>query len=232
MSRLPTSRAALFACVALAGLAGLTSRGSAQSVQMFDEAPPLEVLRNIMVPESHGGMSRRIIIPQLPNEAHMVRPAAISTPMPSAQPSQAAPAAASMPAPAPAAMTMPMPKPMPAAAPDKPAGPGIVGFRINFAFDSDSVAPAYRSFVERIGQLMQEVPQVKLRIEGHTDATGPSDYNRDLSVRRGEAVAHYLVDHMGIAPNRLTVAGKGKSEPLVADPFNPRNRRVQFVRVN
>ena len=37
---------------------------------------------------------------------------------------------------------------------------------------------------------------------------------------------------MGIAPNRLVVAGKGKSEPLVADPFDPANRRVQFVRVD
>jgi outer membrane protein OmpA-like peptidoglycan-associated protein len=108
---------------------------------------------------------------------------------------------------------------------------GIVGFRINFALDSDAIEPAYRIFIERIGALMKEEPQVKLRIEGHTDATGPDDYNLGLSTRRGVAVAAYLVDRMGIDPDRLVVAGKGKTEPMTADPYDPRNRRVQFVRV-
>jgi outer membrane protein OmpA-like peptidoglycan-associated protein len=216
MARLPSSRAALVACAALAGLAALSAPAAAQTVQMFDEAPPLSVLRAIMIPESTGGATRRIVMPSVNLSDPAVQHAAMST---------SAPAPAGTPAPAatPAAAEVP--------APAKPK-PGIVGFRINFAFDSDVIAPAYRGFVERIGQLLQEEPQVKLRIEGHTDAVGSDAYNNDLSLRRAVAVANYLVQDMGIAPARLTVAGKGKSEPLVADPYDPANRRVQFVRVH
>jgi outer membrane protein OmpA-like peptidoglycan-associated protein len=227
MARLPSSRTALVACAALAGLAALAAPAAAQTVQMFDEAPPLEVLRSIMVPESHGGMTRRIVIPQANLSDPAMQPAAMSTPAPTSAPAPAASTPAVMRAPA--AVAAPASA---APAPAKPAKPGIVGFRVNFAFDSDAIAPAYRDFVDRIGQLLQEEPQVKLRIEGHTDAVGADAYNNDLSLRRAVAVANDLVHRIGIAPDRLTVAGKGKSEPLAADPYDPHNRRVQFVRVN
>jgi outer membrane protein OmpA-like peptidoglycan-associated protein len=226
MARLPSPRTALVACAALAGLAALSAPAAAQTVQMFDEAPPLEVLRSIMVPESHGGATRRIVMPSVNLSDPAVQHASMSTSTPPSEPAPASTSArAAMPAPAPAATLAA------AEAPAKPK-PGIVGFRINFAFDSDVIAPAYRGFVERIGQLLQEEPQVKLRIEGYTDAVGSDAYNNDLSVRRAVAVGNYLVRHMGIAPGRLAVAGKGKSEPLVADPYDPANRRVQFVRVD
>jgi outer membrane protein OmpA-like peptidoglycan-associated protein len=126
-----------------------------------------------------------------------------------------------------------MPAPPPAAQEEASAeAPGIVGFRINFALDSDAIAPAYRSFVERIADLMQAEPQVKLRIEGHTDARGTDEYNLGLSKRRAVSVAAYLVERRGIAAERLQVAGRGESEPLTADGYDGRNRRVQFVRVD
>jgi outer membrane protein OmpA-like peptidoglycan-associated protein len=106
-----------------------------------------------------------------------------------------------------------------------------VGFRINFGFDSDAIPEHYRGFIDRIGELMQQEPELNLRIEGYTDASGPDDYNLALSSRRGAAVATYLVQQMGIDPHRLVVVGRGKSAPLTADPFDPNNRRVQFVRV-
>jgi outer membrane protein OmpA-like peptidoglycan-associated protein len=77
---------------------------------------------------------------------------------------------------------------------------------------------------------MQQEPALSLLIEGHTDALGSDRYNLELSERRAIAVARYLVVHHGIAPERLQVAGKGKSEPLLSDPYDPRNRRVQFIR--
>jgi outer membrane protein OmpA-like peptidoglycan-associated protein len=68
-------------------------------------------------------------------------------------------------------------------------------------------------------------------IEGHTDAVGSDAYNLDLSKRRAVAVALYLVNQMGISPDRLAVAGKGKTEPLTDDPYDAANRRVQFARM-
>jgi len=235
------ARLSLLAPVAgLAALAGLATPAMAQTIRMFDAPPPLELLRSIMVPESQGGLSRRIVLPHadLPDDARAVQRATVhaAMPVPPPMPSPVAPSPGAPSSVVPAAMPVPAPQPAavpaPAAAEVEKAAPGIVGFRINFSLDSDAIAPAYRGFIERIGELMRDQPQVKLRIEGHTDALGPDDYNRDLSVRRGVAVAAYLVDRMGIAANRLVVVGKGKSEPLVEDAFDPRNRRVQFVRVD
>jgi outer membrane protein OmpA-like peptidoglycan-associated protein len=254
------------AALAAVSLQALLLCGSAmgQTVQMFDEAPSLEQLRSIMVPESRGGPSRRIVLPHVDGVATSgsLQPAAFAVPAAAAPITSAAPvtfaaplAPALQPMPTPAAEAeAPVPEPRqapvafrpahpsaprphraaPAAASslDEPAPAEAVGFRINFAFNSDVIPPAYGVFLDRVAALMKEEAQVRIQIEGHTDATGPDAYNRDLSQRRAAAAAEYLVHQQGIEPDRLMVAGKGKSEPLLANPYDPRNRRVQFVRVD
>jgi outer membrane protein OmpA-like peptidoglycan-associated protein len=106
-----------------------------------------------------------------------------------------------------------------------------VGFRINFALDSALIPAAYEGYIDRVGALMQQEPALALRVEGHTDARGSDHYNDELSERRAIAVARHLVLRHGIEPERLRIAGKGKSEPLMEDRYDPRNRRVQFLRV-
>jgi outer membrane protein OmpA-like peptidoglycan-associated protein len=133
-----------------------------------------------------------------------------------------------------AASVAPAPKPQPepaAASPRMPdAAPTAIGFHINFAFDSAALPSAADGMIDRIAELMKEAPQIRLRVEGHTDATGSADYNEALSERRALSVAEYLVRH-GIEPGRLIVIGKGMKEPLGEDRFAPGNRRVQFVRI-
>ena len=87
-------------------------------------------------------------------------------------------------------------------------------------------------FVGRIAELMKETPALRLRVEGHTDAQGTPEYNLGLSKRRALAVAEYLVDHYDVAPERVVLVGKGMSEPMVGDGSDPRDRRVQFVRMS
>ena len=71
-------------------------------------------------------------------------------------------------------------------------------------------------------------PDLRLGIEGHTDATGDDAHNADLSVRRARSVVAYLVEH-GIAANRLEASGKGETAPI-GDNATPagrqQNRRV------
>jgi len=86
-------------------------------------------------------------------------------------------------------------------------------------------------FIDRI-ELLREQWQVKLQVEGHTDALGSDAYNLDLSQRRAAAVANYLVDRQGIEATRLVVLGMGEGAPLVENGYDPRNRRVQFARVD
>ncbi len=84
--------------------------------------------------------------------------------------------------------------------------------------------------IDVVAQVMKETPEIKVRVEGHTDAAGGADYNRTLSERRALSVGEYLVK-VGIEPSRLILIGKGMAEPLTSNRYDPANRRVQFVRV-
>jgi outer membrane protein OmpA-like peptidoglycan-associated protein len=110
------------------------------------------------------------------------------------------------------------------------AKPGTVGFRINFGFDSAVLPEQAHAMIDRVAELMREAPEIKVRVEGHTDAIGSADYNVALSERRAVSVAEYLVRH-GIEPSRLVLVGKGMADPLTRNPYDPNNRRVQFVRI-
>lgn len=235
---------------AAASLQALLLGGSAhaQAVRIFEEPPPIELLRSIMVPESQPGLSRRIVITNPGRPAPLATPAAVVQPESSADPAPAAPprrprwqqqpAAEPEPGPVLASSRIASPPPAPmrvaeAPAPAEPAAEaGIVGFRINFALDSDVVPRSAYSFMDRMAELLREQPQVRLQVQGHTDALGSEEYNLDLSRRRANAVAAYLEQRQGIDPARLVVVGFGEEAPLTANPYDPRNRRVQFARVD
>ncbi|TDG19053.1 OmpA family protein [Paracraurococcus ruber] len=120
---------------------------------------------------------------------------------------------------------------LPLPAPPAPAA-GTIGFRINFALNSDAVPPTAFAFLDRVAELMRAEPQVKMQVEGHTDALGADAYNLQLSQRRAAAVANYLVERQGVEVTRLVVQGLGETTPLTENPYDPRNRRVQFARVD
>jgi OOP family OmpA-OmpF porin len=78
---------------------------------------------------------------------------------------------------------------------------------------------------------MQQLPNVVGEISGHTDSTGPVEFNRALSQRRADAVKQFFVDG-GIDPDRITIIGLGESDPI-AENTTPegrrQNRRVDIV---
>ena len=233
-----SSRRFLLAAVASGSVLMAAHAAMAQTVRIFEQAPSLEQLRSIMIPESRGGMARTIVL-QRPDAA-MTRPSAVhhaaaqaeETPV-IATPAVVPDAAEPVPARPVVHAAMPVAKPAPAAQTQQPVPEaGIVGFRINFAFNSAELPANAQGFINRIAELMRQEPQIKLRVEGHTDATGSQAYNLSLSEQRALAVAQYLVDHEGIAADRLVLIGKGMAEPLTQDPYAPQNRRVQFVRVS
>ncbi len=66
---------------------------------------------------------------------------------------------------------------------------------------------------------------------GHTDRVGTVPYNDALSLRRADRVRNDLVQ-LGIPSDRITVAGRGEREPIVAtedEVPEPRNRRVEIT---
>jgi len=176
---------------------------SAREVRMFDTPPSVEELQQDLAPRR----SRSIEIPGVASPA----PAAVND---SRQPA--------------AQITETPAKPVAQEKPAKPAKPVTVGFHIQFAFNSVQILPESRAFLDQLGKVMQVEPKLSVAIEGHTDAKGGDDYNLALSKRRAESVKAYLVQTWSLDASRMTVEGKGKSEPLVADPYAAENRRVQF----
>ena len=199
----------------------------AQTVPVFENAPSLEQLRSIMIPESRPGVGRTIVI-QHPDtgaaSSAVQRVAVQASPAPRSQPA----ASVSEPKMEQAAASVPAPARPQGAKPS--AKPAAVGMRINFAFDSAILPEAAHAMIDVVAQVMKESPDIKVRVEGHTDAIGSVSYNSALSERRALSVGEYLVK-MGIDPSRLELIGKGMSDPLTRDPNDPNNRRVQFVRV-
>jgi OmpA-OmpF porin, OOP family len=118
------------------------------------------------------------------------------------------------------------------AAPGTPAAGEASAFalQIQFPYNSAQVPPEMAPALDAVGEGIRLAgANVRVVIEGHTDAVGSAQYNFILSRRRAEAVKHYLVSRYDIPAAHLEVVGKGKLEPLVRDnPLAPENRRVQF----
>jgi len=77
---------------------------------------------------------------------------------------------------------------------------------------------------------MKRYPNLKIRINGHTDDRGSKNVNLKLSERRAKAVVDYLVEK-GINPGRLQYKGYGQYypvEPNTTEKGQKANRRVEF----
>jgi outer membrane protein OmpA-like peptidoglycan-associated protein len=74
--------------------------------------------------------------------------------------------------------------------------------------------------------VLNNYPQTTIRVEGHTDATGPENYNQRLSEKRAETVKDALIQK-AVDPRRINAVGYGESQPISSD--NAMNRRVNIV---
>jgi outer membrane protein OmpA-like peptidoglycan-associated protein len=108
----------------------------------------------------------------------------------------------------------------------------IVTNDIHFDFNKASIRESSMGIIQGIADMLGEHPEIKLSIEGHTDDLGSSNYNRELSTHRAEAVKAMLVK-LSISPQRLTSKGDGESKPLMSninEASRAKNRRLEFVR--
>jgi len=97
-----------------------------------------------------------------------------------------------------------------------------------FDFDKAIVKPEGRKLLDQVVQRSNAINLETIIAIGHTDSIGSDAYNQALSVRRAEAVKAYLVTK-GVAANRITASGKGKSNPVADNRTaagRAQNRRV------
>lgn len=96
---------------------------------------------------------------------------------------------------------------------------------------NDTLRPESNLILDKIIADLREYPASTIRITAHTDDTGETQDNRELSFRRAKAVENYLANALGDKYNWLT-EGDGATRPLVPNdsPTNQqRNRRVEIA---
>jgi OOP family OmpA-OmpF porin len=108
----------------------------------------------------------------------------------------------------------------------------VAVYGINFDTGKATIKPESETVLGEILSLATQNPNLKLRIEGHTDNVGGSAANRKLSEDRAAAVRAWLVQK-GVRAANLTSAGLGDGKPVAdngSEDGRARNRRVELVR--
>ncbi|MBN2569401.1 MAG: OmpA family protein [Deltaproteobacteria bacterium] len=84
----------------------------------------------------------------------------------------------------------------------------------HFDFDKSTLSQEAKTLLDKDVQVLKENPQTDVRMAGYTSAKGSEEVNQKLSERRANAVRDYLIEE-GIAPERITVMGYGRTRPAV-----------------
>ena len=106
---------------------------------------------------------------------------------------------------------------------------------IYFDTGSAAIRPESTGTLDEIVLTLRQHPQLRLRIEGHTDGIGNPDTNLRLSQQRADAVRNHLVLRGNIQPGRLEAVGLGQQQPVASDDTaegRQTNRRVDLVRLD
>ncbi len=107
---------------------------------------------------------------------------------------------------------------------------------IYFGFDSAYITKEAALELDKLAQLLEDNPEIKIEMGSHTDSVDDEAYNQRLSQRRAEATVNYLIKK-GIDTKRLVAKGYGESKPIARNTNpdgtdNPagrqRNRRTEF----
>jgi len=109
-------------------------------------------------------------------------------------------------------------------------GESVVLRNIFFKHDSHELLPESISELNRLVELLEQNPGLKIEISGHTDDTGSFDYNMNLSEKRALSVYNYLLEH-DINKKRLSYKGYADQEPIATNETEEgraKNRRTEF----
>jgi outer membrane protein OmpA-like peptidoglycan-associated protein len=105
-----------------------------------------------------------------------------------------------------------------------------VTFKADALFDVDSAALKAGAFdeIQRVSTVLNQYPQTKIIVSGHTDSTGSEAHNLKLSERRANSVKNALAGQ-GVSLARITTIGYGQATPIASNSTESGrqlNRRV------
>lgn len=105
---------------------------------------------------------------------------------------------------------------------------------IFFGYDQWTISPAGMESLNGNARYLKEHPTVTLKIEGHCDERGTSDYNMVLGDKRAKAARSYLIE-AGVSPKQLSIVSYGKERPFCFDHEEAcyqQNRRGHMLLTN
>jgi OmpA-OmpF porin, OOP family len=105
-----------------------------------------------------------------------------------------------------------------------------VNLNIPFEHNSSALMPQAAAQLKELELALNSssLGKDKFLVAGHTDAKGSAQYNKQLSLKRAEAVKRFLIAK-GMDAGRLTTVGFGSEKLLAPDrPEDPSNRRVEI----
>lgn len=109
-------------------------------------------------------------------------------------------------------------------------GTTVVLKNIFFDYDKATLRPESFAELNRVLNILNKQPKLKIEISGHTDNKGSLEYNKQLSKARAKTVVDYLIEK-GIPADRLTYEGYAFEKPIATndtDEGRQLNRRVEF----
>ena len=99
-----------------------------------------------------------------------------------------------------------------------------------FEINSAGIRNGFRDSLTRVAEVVGEYDRTIVHVIGHTDSTGTTSYNQQLSERRADAVTRHLVGD-GVERSRTRASGRGELEPIDTNTTSAgrsRNRRVEI----
>jgi OOP family OmpA-OmpF porin len=102
---------------------------------------------------------------------------------------------------------------------------------VTFALDSAEIAAGFRGELDGVAAVLKDNPDLRVRIDGHTDTTGTERHNEKLSQRRARAVGDFLIA-AGVDAKRIETQGWGQRKPAYpndTDAQRSANRRAEII---
>jgi outer membrane protein OmpA-like peptidoglycan-associated protein len=100
-----------------------------------------------------------------------------------------------------------------------------------FMINSAALSEAAKTNLEKVASVFVKYPETNLLIEGHTDDTGPADFNMELSKKRAYSVSEFL-QSKGVSANRMDIKWYGETQPKfpnTSEDNRAKNRRVEVA---
>lgn len=103
---------------------------------------------------------------------------------------------------------------------------------VYFDTNKSNINAASQATLDKLAGILSEYQDTNVLVVGHTDSTGPDDYNMTLSKQRAQSVTNYFTGQKGLASSRFTTNWFGETQPMHDNSTaegRSKNRRVNVA---